>query len=190
MFFELRTYDLKPGKAPVYLEFFRSFGLSRVTRHLPLMGYWMVESGRLNRIEHLWAYESFAERDDCRAGLVRDREWMEDFVPRAFVDVVAQANRFLALDTGSPAFDAAVAARTANHGDQPPGSAMFAPGLMALTCGAPTPGDLVAAFTVLSGEMPGARVALSSGPFEALTAGTAGADSHEILRPLSLSPLK
>ena len=54
MLFELRTYDLKPGKAPAYLEFFRTFGVRLVTRHLPMGGYWMVESGRLNRIEHLW----------------------------------------------------------------------------------------------------------------------------------------
>ena len=69
MLFELRTYDLKPGKAPVYLEFFRTAGVALVTRHLPMMGYWMVESGRLNRIEHLWAYRDMAERDACRAGL-------------------------------------------------------------------------------------------------------------------------
>ena len=89
MFFELRTYDLKPGKAPVYLDFFRTFGVSRVTRHLPMIGYWQVESGRLNRIEHLWAYDSFEERDACRAGLLSETEWMVDFVPKAFADVVA-----------------------------------------------------------------------------------------------------
>lgn len=185
MFFELRTYDLKPGKAPVYLEFFRTFGVSRVTRHLPMMGYWLVETGRLNRIEHLWAYDSFEEREACRAGLVSDREWMEDFVPKAFEDVVAQSNRIMALDQSSDIFDRAVAARKAPRDDDDPESPMFGPGLMALTHGASAPGDIVAAFQVKSGSDPDTRLTLSSGDFDTLSNG-----AHEILRPLSLSPLR
>jgi len=68
---------------------------------------------------------------------------------------------------------------------------MFAPGLHGLTISAnPVPGDHIAAFRVLSGPAPGTRVTLSEGPFEALTAGNDGVLTHELLRPLSLSPLR
>ncbi len=191
MLFELRTYDLKPGKAPAYLEFFRTFGVSLVTRHLPMAGYWMVESGRLNRIEHLWAYADFAERDTARASLVQDRAWMEEFVPKAFADVVAQENRLMALHASSPAFDAVVNARRAPHPNQSAASAMFAPELHGLTISSnPVAGDHLAAFRVLSGPQPGSHVTLSAGTFEALAAGNDGALTHEILRPLTLSPLR
>lgn len=192
MFFELRTYDLKPGKAPVYLEFFRTFGLGRVTRHLPMMGYWNVESGRLNRIEHLWAYESWEEREAARAGLVGDAEWMTGFVPEAFKDVVAQENRIMHLEQSSRAFDAAIATRKDRHENEAKGSAMFAPSLMALTISQNpiVSGNLVAAFRVVSGVEPGRAVTLNSGEFATLVQGNSGAQTHEILRPLSLSPLR
>ncbi|WP_229738104.1 NIPSNAP family protein [Sinisalibacter lacisalsi] len=191
MLFELRTYDLKPGKAPAYLDFFRTVGVGLVTRHLPMAGYWMVESGRLNRIEHLWVYADFAEREAARAALVKDRDWMEGFVPEAFADVVQQSNRFLALEASSPGFDAVVAERRTLHPNQPAASAMFAQGVHALTISAnPVPGDRVAAFRVLSGEVPGARVTLSEGAFEALASSNDGVLTHELLRPLSLSPLR
>ena len=48
MLFELRTYDLKPAKAPVYLDNFRRNGVGLVTASLPLGGYWMTESGRIS----------------------------------------------------------------------------------------------------------------------------------------------
>ena len=191
MIFELRTYDLKPGKAPVYLEFFRTFGVGLVTRHLPMGGYWMVESGRLNRIEHLWIYDSFAERDACRAGLAQEREWVETFIPRAFADVVAQQNRIMALERGSDAVEQVIAARRNRHDNQPAGSAMFAAGLHGLSFSAgPLPGAPLAAFRVLSGEAPGTHVTLQAGDFDALTADTGGLAAHELLRPLSLSPLR
>lgn len=193
MFFELRTYDLAPGKAPKYLEFFRTFGVERVTQHLPMMGYWMVESGRLNRIEHLWAYESFEERDACRASLVKDSVWMQDFVPTAFVDVVAQTNRFLILQECAPAFQAAVAARKTAHKNQADSDAMFATSLHAMAIAdRPLEGsdETLASFKVASGPNPGQFLRLSSGDFGALLTGALGSETHEILRPLSLSPLR
>ncbi len=62
MIFEWRTYELKTAKALDYLQMFRTFGVESVTAHLPLGGYFLTETGALNRIDHLWIYESFAER--------------------------------------------------------------------------------------------------------------------------------
>lgn len=192
MIFELRSYDLKPGKAPVYLEDFRTFGLGLVTRHLPMGGYWLVETGRLNRIEHLWIYEDFAERDACRAGLATERAWTEEFIPRAFADVVAQENRFMQLERSSEDFDAVVAARTSHHDNQPADTPMFAPTFHGLTHSAASGarGGHVAQFRVVSGSAPGTFVTLSSGAADEILVGSAGAISHELLRPLTLSPLR
>lgn len=191
MIFELRTYDLKPAKAPVYLEYFRTCGVGLVTGHLPMLGYWMVDSGRLNRIEHLWAYESYAERDDCRAGLAKNADWTGEFVPRAFLDVVEQTNRFMSLDQASDVFEEVVAGRKAHHENQASDTPMFSPSLHSLTIGQGrgSRSQMIASFKVLSGPEPGQTITLCSGDFDELTQGASGAASHEILRPLSVSPL-
>ena len=76
MIFELRAYDLIPGKAPDYIDLFRKDGVQYVTRHLPMGGYWLTDSGMLNRLYHLWIYESLEERMECRAGLATDADWL------------------------------------------------------------------------------------------------------------------
>ncbi|MCB1426753.1 MAG: NIPSNAP family protein [Zhengella sp.] len=191
MIFELRTYDLKPGKAPVYLDFFRTFGVGLVTRHLPMGGYWMVETGRLNRIEHLWIYADMEERDACRASLVKDRAWMEDFIPRAFADVTGQSNRFMALERSSDRLDAVIGTRREARQNEDAASPLFAGGLNSLSLsGMPLAGDgILGAFRIVSGQEPGKHVTLRSGDFRTLT--TQGGDLawHEIIRPLALSPL-
>lgn len=192
MYFELRTYDLKPGKAPVYLEFFRTFGVGLVTRHLPMGGYWMVESGTLNRIEHLWIYESFEERDACRASLVKERAWMEDFIPKAFEDVIAQQNRIMRLVRSSETFDAVIAGRRGTQSNQADDAPMFAPALQGLTFSddPDVQGETLAQFRVATGHAPGTYVTLSAGALDDLLTGTERATSHELLRPLTLSPLR
>ena len=55
-----------------------------MTRHLPLLGYWLTESGRLNVLHHLGAYTDLDDRAARRAGLAADTEWSSGFGPRAF----------------------------------------------------------------------------------------------------------
>lgn len=162
-----------------------------VTKHLPMGGYWMVESGVLNRIEHLWIYQDMAERDACRAGLVQEAAWMQDFIPRAFQDVVAQSNRIMTLTRGSAALDEVIAARKSVQPNQGADTPMFADRLNALTVtDTGTTGDCLAAFRVLTGDRPGTHITLTAGDFDSLTTGTVGALSHQILRPMTLSPLR
>ena len=193
MLFELRTYDLKPAKAPVYLDNFRRNGVGLVTASLPLGGYWMTESGRLNRIQHLWIYDDFADRERCRANLPRDEAWMTGFIPGAFVDVVGQQNRFLKMVHGSGSVERVVAERRTVHANQTPEAAMFADTLHALAIHRDKPAAnerTIALFEVLSGADTGHYITLSSGLADTLLAGASGAGEHEILRPLSLSPLR
>jgi hypothetical protein len=82
MIHEFRIYDFAPGAAQGYLKLFQSEGLPLITRHLPLLGYWFAESGTLNRLVHLWVYESAQDRVRRRASLLSDRNWVEEFLPK------------------------------------------------------------------------------------------------------------
>ncbi|WP_164736680.1 NIPSNAP family protein [Pararhodobacter zhoushanensis] len=184
MIFEWRSYDLSVGKALDYLALFSREGVQHATRHLPLGGYWLAESGPLNRIHHLWIYGSLAERDTCRAGLAGEAGWTQGFMPRGFPLIERQENRLMRLQRGSAALESVVGARRAPHAALEPGAALFAPGFMTLTFGA-APDEALAVWSVEHGDTPGALVALSRGT----PAAPSGATAHHLLRSLSVSPL-
>lgn len=192
MIFELRAYDLVPGTGPEYLDLFRRDGVQYVTRHLPMGGYWLTDSGMLNRLYHLWIYESLEERLACRAGLAGDADWNGRFVPKGFPLIVAQRNMLMALQAGSAPLEAVVAARKTVHAGQGAEDPMFAPAYLSLTEGAArTDGaELLGRWQVISGEAPGSIVTLyrhlDSDPF----ATAEGVQRHELLRSLSCSPLR
>lgn len=192
MIFELRCYDLVPGKAPEYLELFRREGVQYVTRHLPMGGYWLSDSGMLNRLYHLWIYASLAERLACRASLADDAEWSRGFVPRGFPLIKTQRNMLMELLEGSASLAEVVAARRDVHDGQGEDDPVFAPDYLSLTLGDARAGgaDLLGRWRVLSGEAPGAVVTLyrhgGCDPF--MTA--PGTRRHELLRALSCSPLR
>jgi len=108
MLFEWRTYRFAPGRATAYLELFRREGLPLVTRHLPLLGYWQTESGRLNVLHHLWVYRDLDDRTACRALLAGDAEWTAGFGPRAFPMIEQQETLMLAAQASSAALEASV----------------------------------------------------------------------------------
>jgi len=116
MIFEWRSYDLRVGKAPEYLALFSREGVQHATRHLPMGGYWLAESGALNRIHHLWIYDSLAERDACRAGLAQETGWVQGFVPRGFPLIERQENRLMRLERGSDVLAAVAGASGAGGG--------------------------------------------------------------------------
>jgi NIPSNAP len=75
---EQRTYMVKPGAVPAYLEIYKNEGLAVQTRHLPrMLGYFFSEVGALNQIVHMWGYADLEERTRCRAALVADPEWQK-----------------------------------------------------------------------------------------------------------------
>ena len=136
MIHELRVYDLRPGTGPEYLSLFLQHGLGAVTRHLPLAGYWLTESGTLNRLYHLWIYTDLAERDAARAGLAEDQAWNERFVPRGFPLIQRQHNMFMELISGSDDIRRAEAGRRRHHPDRAAGASIFADSVQSLTAGA------------------------------------------------------
>lgn len=71
-----RTYRLKPGSVPAYLDLYQKNGMAAQRRHLgqPL-AYLFSETGDLNTLVHLWAYEDAADRARKRADMFADPEW-------------------------------------------------------------------------------------------------------------------
>ncbi|MBD1549392.1 NIPSNAP family protein [Roseibium aggregatum] len=196
MLYELRAYDLIAGKAPAYLELFRTAGVQYVTRHLPMAGYWLTDSGTLNRIYHLWIYESLEERAACRARLAGDRDWNDGFVPNGFPLIVTQRNFIMAVRETSPSLDAVTDARNTVHDGQTKAEPMFSPSLLSLTftfgksVSSSGKTERIGMWEVKSGSEVGMTVSLFRHPDGNALSTANGAGRHEILRPLSLSPIR
>ena len=75
MFYELRTYRLKPGAVREYEERFGE-GIEIRQKYSRLVGFWHTEIGPLNQVLHLWAYETLQERADARAAAAKDPSGM------------------------------------------------------------------------------------------------------------------
>ncbi|MCX8998214.1 NIPSNAP family protein [Rhizobiaceae bacterium BDR2-2] len=187
MIHEWRSYRLKPGAAPDYLALLADRGLPFVTRHLPLTGYWLGETGPLNTIHHLWSYADWAEREACRAALSAEEAWTQGFVPEAFALVEEQHNRFLRLTVSSPAFDAALAQRGDARRARVAGTPLFAGECAALVDGLAVH-EAVAVWDTLSGE-PGGPLSLLPRGADPVPAAPLSGAAHVVLRPLAFSPL-
>ena len=82
MFYEIRTYRLKNGTVPTYLEVVEEEGIEIQKSHLgQLVGYFSSEIGPINEIVHIWAYESLDDRERRRAALNADPAWRA-FLPK------------------------------------------------------------------------------------------------------------
>jgi hypothetical protein len=78
MIVEMRTYTLLPGKLREWLPFFEKERFPIQKKHLGnLVGYYITDTGELNQIIQLWAYESYADREARRTALWADPEWTD-----------------------------------------------------------------------------------------------------------------
>jgi hypothetical protein len=102
MIYEMRTYQLKVGTTAKYIEQFEKVGLPIVSRYCTLIGYWIVESGRLNRVVHIWAFEGLEQRREARERWWKDPEWLENYLPLALPLVDAQESTLMAAAPFSP----------------------------------------------------------------------------------------
>lgn len=102
MIVEHRTYRLKVGAAPAYLEHVGKEGIAIQRRHLGhLVGYFVSDIGPLNQIVHIWAFDSVDDRDRRRAALAADPEWIA-FVPKIQVLIEAMESSILKPAAFSP----------------------------------------------------------------------------------------
>ena len=96
MIVEMREYTLQAGKVPEYLQLYEREGLS-IQREIlgHLVGYYATEVGpAVNQVVHLWAYESFDEREQRRARLAADPGW-QSYVQKIRPMLVEQRSRLL-----------------------------------------------------------------------------------------------
>jgi NIPSNAP len=93
---EMREYTLQAGKVPEYLKIYESEGLAiqrEVLGHL--VGYYATEIGpAVNQIVHLWAYESFEDRDARRGRLAEHPGW-QSYLQKVRPMLIAQSNRLM-----------------------------------------------------------------------------------------------
>jgi hypothetical protein len=102
MLVEMRTYVLKPGALPEFMHQMASEGIAIEQPVLGrLLGYYSVEIGSVNKVIHLWAYDSFEERQRRRGLLAATPEWTR-FVPKVLPLIQDMQNELLRPAPFSP----------------------------------------------------------------------------------------
>lgn len=76
MLIDHRTYRVRPGTLQPHLQLYEEQGFATQTKHLGQpVAYMFAESGELNTIVHMWAYENAADREARRAAMQADPGW-------------------------------------------------------------------------------------------------------------------
>lgn len=103
MIVEMRTYRIRTGQLPVFLEHMAQEGMA-IERPIlgDLVGFYTSEIGPLNRVVHLWRYPSFEARTQRRAELARSAAW-QAFVPKVLPLIEEMDNAILTPTRFSPA---------------------------------------------------------------------------------------
>ncbi|MCC7048034.1 MAG: NIPSNAP family protein [Alphaproteobacteria bacterium] len=102
MIVDERTYTLYPGKVAELFKLYEAEGMPVQTRILGRMiGFFQTEIGTLNQIVHLWAYDSFEERQRRRTALFQDQQWLA-YMAKARPLLMKMENRILVPAPFSP----------------------------------------------------------------------------------------
>lgn len=76
MIVDHRTYRVKPGRLKAWVELYEKYAFPVQEKYLGKPIAWMTtESGELNTVVHLWAYDSAADREQRRAKMAADPAW-------------------------------------------------------------------------------------------------------------------
>lgn len=74
---EQRIYTFHPGKLQEFLSIYESDGRPVQLEYLDtLLGYYVTETGTLNRVVALWGYASMEQRMQRREALFADDRWI------------------------------------------------------------------------------------------------------------------
>ena len=78
MIVDHRTYKVKPGTLNQQLAIYEKYAFPVQLKHLGApVAFLTAETGELNTMIHLWAYESAADREQRRAAMAKDPGWGE-----------------------------------------------------------------------------------------------------------------
>lgn len=132
MIYELRTYELKLGRLSDYLGIFETKGFPVLSRYAEPIGFWFsgpTETGFLDRVNHIWRYQSVAGRIEQRAALYSDPAWIRELVPAVSETFIRLRGQLMTLQPAAAGrLEAALAGKTAKG----PVVASFAPSGIAL----------------------------------------------------------
>jgi hypothetical protein len=99
---EQRDYHVLTGKLNEVVSLYEREGIELQRKHLgDLVGVFTTDIGALSTYTALWAYESYAEREQRRANLQADPDW-QDFLTRLQPLLHTQQNRILIPTSFSP----------------------------------------------------------------------------------------
>lgn len=102
MILEVRTYTIRTGLTAEYLALYEREGFTPHRRNLgEPVGWFSSEIGTLNQVVHMWRYASHAEREQRRAALYADPEWLA-FVPKTRPYIERMENQILVPTAFSP----------------------------------------------------------------------------------------
>lgn len=78
MYYELRTYTIKPTKLADWLSLYKSAALAVQQEHLGnLVGFFTTEIGEVNQVVHIWGYASLDDRMTRRNAMAADPRWQD-----------------------------------------------------------------------------------------------------------------
>ncbi|MBU3732647.1 MAG: NIPSNAP family protein [Beijerinckiaceae bacterium] len=99
---EERTYTIRTGLVQDYLALYEREGAATHWKHLgPPVGWFSSEIGALNQVVMIWRYESHADREQKRAKLMADPDWLA-FLPKTRPFIERMENRILVPTAFSP----------------------------------------------------------------------------------------
>lgn len=76
MIFDVRTYDIAPGKLKAFVDVFETYGKPVADRHgLQLVGFFTSRIGRLNQVLHIWKYDDLSQFEALRTARDADPGW-------------------------------------------------------------------------------------------------------------------
>ncbi len=102
MIYEERIYTIVPGRMTEYMKNYEELGLP-VQREVlgTLVGFFHTEIGGLNKVVHIWGYDSLDDRLDKREKLANHPDWPRYLEANVSL-IVEQENRVLIPASFSP----------------------------------------------------------------------------------------
>ena len=77
MLLDIRTYVCRPGTIKKHLALYERLGKGPQTKHLGQpMVYMTGETGNPNEYIHIWVYENAGDREQRRAAMAADPDWI------------------------------------------------------------------------------------------------------------------
>lgn len=104
MIVDLRIYTCKPNRMAEFVKIYHDLAWPLQQKYLGnCLGWYTTVEGELNRVVHMWGYDSQADREARRKAMAGDAEFGKYLAAVAAADVlVNMENRILAPTAFSP----------------------------------------------------------------------------------------